>query len=292
MMWVGLNAGFGDPLAGEFPALAQYGFAVLRQDVYAHHNIAEVAYLVAEFAGAPCRPLFLIGGGSIQEPSTGNRIEPHELAALTTTVVQTATAAGILDYAIEIGNEPDIACAGYSEHPEDFAEAIRQSLEAARGAGFLGPLITGGIANLNNRGFRYLATMLSAPSMPDDVVIGFHRYPEAGRSMLAPHDRFESREDEWQMLREIVGLRPVACTEFGYHTAQARPLTLSDEDVADAVLFDLVFYEDRGALLGLVYQLNDGPGDDWMDRYGVRTTAGVWKPVAERIKAAYGPDAV
>lgn len=283
-MVVGLCAGFGASLAAEFAGLAAYKFAAARQDLYAGGDPAAVPALVQEFAGAPVAPLFLIGGGQICH-ADGGRIEPHELAAMTGTVVQTAAAAGLTTYAIEIGNEPDIACAGYSEHPADFAEAIRQSLEAARAHGFLGPCITGGIANLNSRGFRYLADLLRAPSCPlAEITIGFHRYPEAGRGPFAPHDRYRSREDEWAAFAKIVGARPVACTEFGYHTAPSDPFTLSNAEVADAVLWDLDFYEPRGVQLAILYQLNDGPTPTWIDRYGVRALDGVWKPVAEAVR--------
>ncbi len=287
-MLVGLQAGFGSTLAAEFDAIASYGFTLVRQDLYAQYDDAIAQQLIVECVGAPVTPLFLVGGGSIAFPD-GSRIEPHELAAMTATVVQTAQAAGLTDYAIEIGNEPDIACAGYAHHPADFAEAIRQCLDAAVTHGFQGPFISGGIANLNNRGLRYLAHLLAAGSMPlSEVVIGFHRYPEAGRAMLAPHDQFRSRTDEWDAFHQLVGTRPVACTEFGYHTANATPITLTDHDVADAVLWDLTFYEERGALYAVVYQLNDGPTNTWIDRYGVRTVEGTWKVVAERIREAYG----
>jgi hypothetical protein len=234
--------------------------------------------------------LFLIGGGSIAHPN-GNRIEPHELAALVGTVVDAAASVGLVDYGLEIGNEPDIACDGYAKRPEDFAEAIRQCLEAARAHSYPGALITGGIANLNNRGFDYLRRMLAAPSMPlDGVWIGFHRYPEAGRGPLAPHDRFRSRQDEWDTFLALVGSREVACTEFGYHTAPSRPVTLTDETQADSVMWDLQYYTERSVRLALVYQLNDGPDDTWINRYGVRRTDGTWKPVADRIRAAYAPE--
>lgn len=288
MLRVGLQAGFGSSLAAEFAAIASYGFTLVRQDLFAQHDPTIVPPLIEEWVGAPVTPLFLIGGGSIAHPD-GSRIEPHELAAMTADVVQTAHDAGLTEYALEIGNEPDIACPGYAQHPADFAEAIRQCLDAALTQHFHGWFVSGGIANLNDRGFRYLTAMLQAPSMPlAHVVVGFHRYPEAGRAMLAPHDQYRSRHDEWRTFRAVAGPRPVACTEFGYHSAPSKPITLTDSDVADAVLWDLNFYEERSALFAVVYQLNDGPTPEWIDRYGMRTTAGVWKVVAERIRDAYG----
>ena len=119
----------------------------------------------------------------------------------------------------------------------------------------------------------------------DGVTIGFHRYPEAGCGALAPHDRFRSRDDEWAAFQQLVGTRPTACTEFGYHTAAAHPQTLTDQNVAESVLWDLRFYDARQVGLACVYQLNDGPTGTWMDRYGVRAQDGTWKPVAHAIQA-------
>jgi hypothetical protein len=289
MTVVGINAGFGDSLAAEFAALKSFGFSIVRQDVFAHYNLDTVAQLVEEFADAPVLPLFLIGGGKIEHDDGESRIEPHELAAITTTVVETAKRVGLDEYLIEIGNEPDIAHPGYSDRPYDFAEAVRQCRDAARSLAFDGPIVVGGIANLNDRGFEYLAELLAAPTLPlDDLVIGFHRYPETGRGPLCAHDRYQSRRDEFETLLGLVGDRPVACTEFGYHTASARPFTLDDEDVADATLWDLGFYSGGGALFACVYQLNDGPSDAYVDRYGVRALGGAWKPVAYKIRELYG----
>lgn len=289
-MRVGLNAGFGHPLAGEFAGMADHGFAVIRQDVFAQADLDVVAALVREFAGAPCRALFLIGGGHMTFPD-GSPLTADALAAITFAVVTTATAVGLTDYALEIGNEPDIACPFYADDPAAFAAAVFACYGVASGAGFRGPVITGGIANLNNRGLRYLRRLLEDLPWPDDdqLVVGMHRYPEAGRGPWAPHDQFESRADEWRALRAIIGTRPVACTEFGYHTAPDQdPITLTDGDVAAAVLWDLDFYARAGACLACVYQLNDGPTDQAIDRYGVRYLDGAWKPVADGVKAFYG----
>lgn len=283
-MDVGLQAGFGAPLAAEFAGIAAHGFAAVRQDVYAVDPDAAPA-LVAECVGAPVRPLFLIGGGHIERSDgSGDRLEPYELAAMTAGIVEAAQIAGLDAYALEIGNEPDLAVAGYSERPEDFAEAVRQAHFAARAAGFAGAVISGGISNLNGRGFRYLARMLAAGALPDDVVIGMHRYPESHRGPLAPHLPWRSREDEWATLVELTPGRRRACTEFGYHTADV----LSDRGVAASVLWDLAFYEARGVELAVVYQLNDGPTASYLDHYGMRYLDGRWKPVAEAVRAVYG----
>jgi hypothetical protein len=276
---VGLQAGFGSSLAADVDAIASYGFQVVRQDVYGR-NVYDPA-LVTELAGAPVHAVFLIGGGSIAIADGSRRLEPFELAQMTTAVVEAANSVDFHTYAIEIGNEPDIAHPDYANHPEDFAEAVRECHFAARVADFRGPVISGGIANLNDRGFRYLRRMLACDALPlDDLVIGFHRYPEANRGPFAPHDRYTSRADEWDTFAGLVGDRPVACTEFGYQTADV----LDDAEVAAAVLWDLDFYEARGVQLAVVYQLTDGPTDTWIDRYGVRRSDGSWKPVAEAVR--------
>jgi hypothetical protein len=269
-------------MAPDLPGIAAHGFAVVRQDLFA--VTSEIFSLIVECVDAPCRPLFLIGGGQIAG-STGHRLEPYELATMTHEVVHRALQAGLTDYALEIGNEPDIAVKGYAERPEAFAEAVRSCHFAARAAGFRGSIISGGVSNLNTRGLRYLRRMVESGALPeDDLTIGFHRYPEAGRGPWAPHQGFDSRADEFDTLVGLTDARPLACTEFGYHTADV----LSDEGVAASVLWDLGFYESRGVELAVVYQLNDGPGATWMDRYGVRRLDGTWKPVAEAVQAVYG----
>lgn len=278
-MRAGLQAGFGESLAADLAGIAEHGFQLIRQDLYAKTDAIDP--LVAEFDKTPLIPLFLIGGGRIaQREMPEKRLEPYELAEMTDLVVAVAREYGVHDYALEIGNEPDLSL--YERDPEDFAEAVRACHFAAREAGFEGPVLSGGISNLNTRGLKYLARMMASGRLPaDDLVIGFHRYPESGRGPLAPHQWFSSREDEWQTLLRISGARPTACTELGYHTQDI----LSDEGVARSVIWDLNFYEARGCLTAVVYQLNDGPSSSYLDHYGVRYLDGRWKPVAEAVKA-------
>jgi hypothetical protein len=217
MITVGLNAGFGAPLAAEFAGLATYGFAVARQDVWTSEDLPIATALVTEFAGAPVRPLYLIGGGHMQH-ANGTVLMPSELAMWTIETIEAAHTAGITNYALEIGNEPDIAHQVYADDPHVFAVAVRLCYDMARAHGFTGSVITGGIANLDERGMEYLATCV--PTFPRGVVVGFHRYPPAGGNAETPHAPYRSREDEWQHLMGVVDGRRVACTEFGYHTSE------------------------------------------------------------------------
>lgn len=294
-MLLGINAGFGAPIAFEFPNLTPRGFTVVRQDLRAHFDNDRLRALVQEFAGAPVAPLFLLAGGHIDTPE-GDRVEPHEIAALGQRVVALAAEAGLTNYWIEVGNEPDLAHVDYRTRPADFAIAVQQTFDAVRAAGFLGPVVSGGICNLSRASLNYLERMLNQ-GLPADVVVGFHRYPK-GLTPENPQDGFSSRGAEWQELQRLANGRAVACTEVGHHTAPREyrlwgfiPMRrrVSDEDVAAHVVFDLNYFKSRGCLLTAVYQLNDGPSNDLhLDRYGIRRQDGTWKPVAAAIQHFVG----
>ena len=290
-MLLGLNAGFGEPVAHEFSTLTPLGFRVVRQDLRAHFDDDSLRSLVREFVGAPVTPLFLLAGGHIEAPD-GGRVEPHEIAALGVRVVSMAGEEGLSEYLLEVGNEPDIAHVDYRTRPADFAVAVQQTRDAVRTAGFTGIVVSGGISNLSRPCLTYLERMLVA-GLPADVAVGFHRYPK-GLTPENPQEGFTSRDAEWQELQRLADGRAVACTEVGHHTAPRRHLLLgfipvrrrvSDADVAQHVVYDLNFFQARGCLLTAVYQLNDGPSNDsHLDRYGIRRQDGTLKPVASAIQ--------
>jgi|GEM_PF-4827243 len=285
-MLIGINAGFGDPIAADLPLLEHLGFDVVREDIRSHRSDADVQELLTEFLGRPIALLVLLGGGHIERPD-GGRVEPHELAAHAARVWRMARDIGLPDLRFEVGNEPDLAHEGYRTRPQDFATAIQQTRDALRGGGFRGDIITGGIANLSTANLQYLDRMLRA-GLPDDVIVGFHRYPR-GMDPEKPHRQFRSREAEWDALIGLAGKRPVACTEFGHHTAPRRyriffKKRVTDAQVADHVEYDLDFFERHGCVLAAVYQLNDGGRDIAVDRYGIRRTDRTLKEVAFRIR--------
>ena len=154
-MLLGINAGFGGAIAFEFPNLTPRGLTVVRQDLRAHFPDAHLQALVHEFAGAPLVPLFLLAGGHIDTPE-GDRVEPHEIAALGERVVGFAAAAGLTNYWLEGGNEPDLGHVDYRTRPADFAIAVQQTFDAVRAAGFAGPVVSGGICNLSRASLTYL----------------------------------------------------------------------------------------------------------------------------------------
>ncbi|HEX6211298.1 MAG TPA: hypothetical protein VF136_11010 [Methylomirabilota bacterium] len=291
-MLLGLNAGFGAPLGAELELIHGLGFAFVRQDLRADASDAVIRRILADHRRSPVGLLALLAGGEISHPS-GRRVEPHELAAHGARVVRLAAEAGVWRLMIEVGNEPDIGHVDYRERPQDFAVAVRYTVEAVRQAGYGGVVISGGISNLSPRALRYLERMCDA-GLPDGVAVGFHRYPR-GMGPRTPQRGFRSREAEWEALGRVAAGRPVACTELGHHTAP-RPTRflgifpvrrrVSDQAVADHMEYDLRFFAERGCLLTAVFQWNDGPRPDLhVDRYGLRRRDGSLKPVAARIAA-------
>lgn len=287
-MLVGLNAGFGRTLAADWPFITSTGFTVVRQEFRLDVDNATLDRLTAEFVGRPMRLLALIGGGKNQTAG-GGRIEPHQFAALGARVVKSATDVGLRDVLIEVGNEPDIGHPDYANRPRDFAVAVAQTHAAVRQAGHTGIVISGGISNLSRERLDYLERVVS--DLSPDIVVGFHRYPH-GLGAEQPHPGFADRDAEWDRLKQITGRRQVACTEFGHHTAPRRHGRLgvvrrrrrvSDEAVADHIVYDLSYFRERGCLASAVYQLNDGPTDRPIDRYGIRRADGTPKPAVAAI---------
>jgi hypothetical protein len=293
-MWVGINAGFGAPIGASWPFIESVGFHFVRQDIPIDAGDRVLTALLSEFVGRRTRLLALLGGGT-NRTRAGRRIEPQVFAALGARVATVAAALGV-DPLVEVGNEPDIGHPEYAARPGDFAAAVSITHAALRRAGFHGAVVSGGISNLSRERLDYLAAVVRA-GLPPDVILGFHRYPHRF-SAEQPHPGFASRDAEWARLMEIAGARDVACTELGHHTAPrgrrrfgvfGPRRRLTDEEVARDVVFDLDFFRDRGCLMAAVYQLNDGPSDRPVDRYGIRDTTGRAKPVVEGIRRFLRP---
>lgn len=288
-MWLGINAGFGAPLGPALDFIESVGFHFVRQEFRPDANDRHLTALLSEFVGRRTKLLALLGGGTNRTPA-GGRIEPQVFASLGARVVHVAAALGV-DPIVEIGNEPDIGHAGYASRPADFAAALSLTHAAMRQDGFRGAVVSGGISNLSRERLDYLAAVVRA-GIPPDFILGFHRYPH-GLSAQVPHPGFANRDAEWNRLMDIAGSRDVACTEVGHHTAPRgrRPLglfgrrhRLTAEEAARDLMFDLEFFRDSGCLMTAVYQLNDGPHDRPVDRYGIRDVAGRPKAVVTDIR--------
>ena len=188
------------------------------------------------------------------------------------------------DYA-EPRNEPDTK----GPDPATYRVLLAECAEAARGAGVT--LCAPGVTNFTRRGFDYLRAI---GPLPDGVVCSMHRYPPVAATWSTPHKGYRSREDEVRELRDIIGwARPFGISEFGYHTAPervgwwifTREKRRSDEQAAWDIAHEFAFWEAQGAAFAVAYQLNDDTPDTPLNRYGMRTVDGQWKPQAETFRS-------
>jgi hypothetical protein len=290
-VFVGINAGFGAPLGPSRAFIESVGFTLVRQEFRAGLSDRAMSALLGEFTGRRLTLLALLGGGR-NVTGRGGRLEPHVFAALGARVIRAAADVGVPYLLVEVGNEPDIGHHDYAQRPQDFAAAVSQTYAAMRQAGFGGPVISGGVSNLSRERLDYLEQVVAA-GLPPDVVLGFHRYPH-GMTPAQPHPGFDDRDAEWSRLMAIAGQRRVACTEFGHHTARRRHLRLGllrprrrlpEATVAEHIVYDYEFFRERACLLAALYQLNDGPSDRPVDRYGIRRADGTPKAAVEAIAA-------
>jgi hypothetical protein len=77
--------------------------------------------------------------------------------------------------AIEIYNEPDLD-SYWSTRAAEMADVVWECYQVARQFSRGITVVSPGVSNLNQRGLAYLEKMIGA-GVPDDVVVGFHRYP-------------------------------------------------------------------------------------------------------------------
>jgi hypothetical protein len=258
-----LNAGFGEPLSAEdHDLIRSWGFDGIRQDV---KDSGAIPALV-ENSRLQKRCIFVVDIG--------------QAAFLAALVAQEIIKYGLEDAsAIEIGNEVDAT----PMRPEEFGLTVCRAYEAVR---TLGPvnLISGGVTNTTVKAFNWLGEALEV--IPEEVGIGYHAYRNG--TPFQAHDGFKARRDEFKRLREIAGDREIWHTEGGWHTAEkTKPFPmcfqkerLTSQEVGNRLVAELRLNEQAGARSFTVYQLNDGPTDTPIDRYGLRTQSGQVKPSA------------
>lgn len=250
----GLQCGFGEFLGAEtLAAVRDQHFSIIRidcQDV----DQAKTAQLAQEVIDAGLQPLVIV-----------RRVE--QLAVLPPGALA------------EAGNEPDIAKFGWTKRTyRDFAHACvreAQRLELR--------LYIGVVSNLNDRGFDWLEE-LPWDTYGPTVCCSVHRYPEGSDPRIA-HKGCKSREDEITKLRALVGQRPLAVTEVGYHDG---PGGCSESDVAAHMAWERQLFDQHGFDFVVGFQINDGPptSRDPDAHFGFRRADGSWKPVTAAFTGA------
>jgi hypothetical protein len=240
----GLQVGFGDPIGPVLEDLRKIGFTIIRLDLQ-EADLPTTTARAREVIDAGLQPLCII-----------RRAE--QIAACPE---------GAL---IELGNEPDLAHFGWTveSYRAAAAECVPLALAHQR------RLYLGAVSNLNARGFDFLRQLPWA-DYPPEICCSVHRYPE-GDSPHTPHTGWPSRDAEVDTLKEIVGARPLAVTEVGYHDDQ-----WTEAEVADNMAWERQFFAAHGFEICSAYQINDGPPDGGPEaHYGFRRLDGHWKPVA------------
>lgn len=271
-MRVFLNAA--TPTAADLDAIARLGFAGVRVDV---PSADVVPGLVAAFDSVPTLvPLFIV---DYTAPNVA------ELAQLVARQASTA----LHEYAVELGNELNIPGRG---HPAVAARAYGLAFAGIECAcRVIDPgvqLVTAGVFGLSQASIEWVRQVAAIVSPL--AIVGFHPYREKNSDgPWTPWSGYRSRAGEFAALWNAAGGRRLWATEVGWHTAPERSgwwifsktSQLSDSQVLLNLRAEAGLNAQAGAEVTTVYQLNDGPTNTGIDRYGIRNAAGAFKPQAQ-----------
>lgn len=260
-MRIGLNAGFGAPIGS--PDLDRIGiFAdVIRQEFRLDVGTTEVerTALIDEFVGCPIEPLFLV----------------HDLRTAIWLQRQ-ATARLGTRWMMELYNEPH-----FWMLPETYAAHVRQ-VSRTQPVGVR--LYAGAIANPAKVNLTWLRRVLAL--IPRPIGVSIHRYARGRhQNPMTPREGFSTRSQECQHLLDVIGTRPLACTELGFSVEPTGWWLwrhgLDDHEVAARAEQELVWWRVvLGAEVACWYQWRDGPRPDW----GVKDHDDRLKPVADILR--------
>jgi hypothetical protein len=269
-METGLQAGFGDALAN-LRVLETLGIQWARVDITEAVNYPAV---VGAFQTSTVKPLFLIRDVS-------------KAAQLIDSIFNFLDSSKT---AIEIFNEPNYN--GIS--PKVWFDGIMAVYKDARLRNYKGDIIAGAIGNLNKSGLDFWEAV-KVNKLPLDVVLGFHRYQPGtqigwnGQTRReVPWDGFNSRTDELNYVHKVAGIRDIALTEFGYHTAPEyiwwHKVQMSNEQARDCLAADFRLFNQNNVKIAVVYQWSDGLTEDYMSHFGITDTNANLKPQSEAFK--------
>lgn len=122
-MKIYVNTGFGECLGADTAWIRDHGFSGIRQEIFRGEDAEPI---IREIADAGREAILLLCGGHMERIAFGHTVE---LARHVTLVIRDLSIEpGRV--AIEIGNEPDLACDQYKHHPESFTRLVRKSAAA------------------------------------------------------------------------------------------------------------------------------------------------------------------
>lgn len=271
-MKVSINAGFGFPLSEEDRSwIIGRGFHGVRSD-YGPGVLGALFY-------TRLQPLILACSKSVSAEFIADRVAQicREIRNLGYHNNRSAPLP-----AIEPFNEPDID-PYWKTRPRMMADVVWKCWQIANSFHCGVKLITPGVSNLNERGLNYLEEMVNA-GIPDDVAVGFHRYPPGDDPSIA-HDGFASRWAEVERLKFLASKRKLWCTETGWTSGPRkkrrrsplcfleRNVWLTEDKVAANAATELRFWARVPQLEAVVYyQINDGPNwNNPEDNFGLRS---------------------
>jgi hypothetical protein len=284
-MRIGLN-GMGDaPLPpNECDFIASWGPMTVRAGVTTADGAAWVLDTCDKTTPRPIQCLFLVQG-----------IEPALVQDLGA-VLRDRT-----DVGIELGNELNLAGVA----PTDFGAFVLDSYTKLRDLGYRGEIWSGGLSDCRQSMLDYLTTA-GVQEWPSDLGCAMHRYPEdpwtqdptigqgPTRSAWDKRERWREQAD----LMALLGNRPLAITEFGYHYelqhrghGERREATqLTEAQGAARLACDLWWFSQMNVQLATMYQWTDGDPADFnqaIARFGIRKSDGTFRELVIEVLSAW-----
>lgn len=263
----GVQIGFGECLGpGPWDLVESWGAGVVRIGVEPDKH--QAADILAEVAGRAVVPVICVD----------LRLDVAPVVALAQQQLP--------DYFLELGNEPKIH--GY--RPRHYAAYCEDQIRAALECGLpLNRICVGSIPNCETETLRWLdgvCALLNARSIDPnrELLVSFHRYARIalGRQTPSiPHQWHATKVDEFASLIMAAGGRQVVCTEFGFdsgvRTFAGHDVSMTLERQAQCCRDELDWMTMNGVAFAVWYQINDGPTNTFIDRYGLRTADGTVK---------------
>lgn len=262
-----LNAGFGDPIGvTTLRDLQARGWRGVRQDVPAAVTAPQI---IPELVETGMGAILVLGPEVWHSP-----MECRKVACAARTL-------GLVDVAIEVGNELDVMDArAYAVAFGAAERAIREVDPEAR-------VITAGTRNVSRDAILWLAQVIGSGLVSDKAIVGVHTY-RGSHDPDSPLPGYTSRMDEWSAVAMVAAGRRFALTEIGWPDCRTSwwPCArgLSEGQVAQYLRRELEIAEQAGCEYAVAYQLSDGPSGQPIDHFGIRRRDGSWKPSADAAK--------
>lgn len=182
---------------------------------------------------------------------------------------------------VELMNEPNL----HGWTPDAYAALVRRAVAIAADRGLT--LWVGSVSNTGEREQAWLTDVLRR--VPEVGALAIHRYPRRDQLPTRGQDGYGSRAEEHQRLMALIHGRRFRMTEFGFHVAPYRVISWwpwwvkqrSEMEQQAFAEYEFTWWEEAGAEAAYWYQLNDGPENKAIARYGARRFDWTWRPVAD-----------